>query len=595
VVFVERHPEHKLLWPLRLRPFFVLRRIQLVLHTVRAVAVVCGLARHLLCAILRRDAHQPVVASLLLQLALLVAGMDSGLEGATTSLFGVGALPNTNLDGCVLDRLAVQLDGDGVVSGFVGGVRARVGAVAIVDHLDGNVFAAVVRRHAHIAVVAPHRNPEVVHCVHREMRGFVVEGLLEARQSDRGLQFNDVVTMAAVLEQMMFDESMTLLQAAYRLNSLSLEDHIDQTVLHKVLLSYLLLFNHGSKANLVDIERHQELLRYQKGDIEEFEHGTVLNYEFANRHKVNPFKPRLYSFEAVSEIMQEMAEQYGKFQNHECREMKAHLVELDPEGLGQVPLGLFYGQPKGSAYHFSESPDYLRSIGALDETSPSNPKVIITNYVAAPSNCIASSSYYSVCCLSECSEMMAELEHLVGAPAASPQKLLASIGHLSDKALPRGLLDKLHAIAARNDGEVPLHGRLFAQWLHFAFPHKCPYPSLVQSSASLTASQWFEAKSEASVEEREQHITSPLSGLAPSTEEIDIDGRWSDHEILPLHDRPSAPLFEFGTGAVRVTVQLVAVLVVLRSALVAFRGSAGASDKAAKTKKDDDCALGFHV
>jgi len=23
---------------------------------------------------------------------------------------------------------------------------------------------------------------------------------------------------------------------------------------------------------------------------------------------------------------------------------------------------------------------------------------------------------------------------------------------------------------------VPLHGRLFAQWLHYVFPHECPFP-----------------------------------------------------------------------------------------------------------------------
>merc|ERR1719305_861120 len=55
----------------------------------------------------------------------------------------------------------------------------------------------------------------------------LVEGLLEARQADRGLSFNDIITMIAVLEQMMFDESVTLLQAAYGLNSVSMDGEID--------------------------------------------------------------------------------------------------------------------------------------------------------------------------------------------------------------------------------------------------------------------------------------------------------------------------------------------------------------------------------
>merc|ERR1719326_213890 len=272
----------------------------------------------------------------------------------------------------------------------------------------------------------------------------LVEGLLEARQADRGLSFNDIITMVAVLEQMMFDESVTLLQAAYKLNGLSEDDQIDQSMLHKVLQSYLLLFGQGSKANLHDIDHHQALRESRiSPEISMFEHDTVLNYEFGRRHRSNPFRARLYSFQAAAEIMEGLAQQYGKWQNSECRDMKAHLAELDPEGHGQVPLGLFYAQPKGSSYHFSESADYLRKIGALDETSSNNPKVFIANYVAGPSNCIASSSYYSVCCLSECAELLGELERHVSAPTASPETLLAFVAKASDTVLPQSLVEKL--------------------------------------------------------------------------------------------------------------------------------------------------------
>merc|ERR1719321_2301365 len=102
--------------------------------------------------------------------------------------------------------------------------------------------------------------------------------------------------------------------------------------------------------------------------------------------------------------------------------MKAHLAELDPESSGRVPLGLLYAQPASAAYRFSESSDYLRKIGALDETT-STPKVLI-------SNCIASSSYYSVCCLNNCDSIMDEIEHKVLAPTASPERLLAIVGSI---------------------------------------------------------------------------------------------------------------------------------------------------------------------
>jgi hypothetical protein len=414
----------------------------------------------------------------------------------------------------------------------------------------------------------------------------LVENLLEARQANHGLVFDDVVVMIAVLEQLMFDESITLLQAAFRLNHLSLSAQISEAQLHEVLQSYLILFGQGSKANLHNATYHQLVKQSRKRpELEEFENDAVLNFEYAQRHRTNPFVPRWYSFTAAAEIMEKLAQQYGKWQNSECRDMKAHLRELDPEDLGRVPLGLFYAQPQGSVYHFSESVDYLRKIGALDEASTDKPKVIITNYVAGPSNCIASSSYYSVCCISECDAIFTDLEKHILAPAASPDRVLALASNMSDHALSKDLEEKLRSIAERHGGQVPLHGRLFAQWLHFAFPHECPFPSVVASSAALTASEWLDADKYASEDERKQHIQSSVASAAPAAEDFEIAGMWSDYEVLPVLEKTHSPTY-FAGGLVRIMVQLAAVCVVMRSAFNAWRTASPASGKG--SKKDDD-------
>merc|ERR1719236_56051 len=99
--------------------------------------------------------------------------------------------------------------------------------------------------------------------------------------------------MIAVLEQLMFDESITLLQAAFRLNGHSVEEHISEDVLHTVLQSYLILFGQGSKANLHNATYHQLLRQSRKRlELEEFEQDAVLNFEYAQRHQTNPFAPR---------------------------------------------------------------------------------------------------------------------------------------------------------------------------------------------------------------------------------------------------------------------------------------------------------------
>merc|ERR1719162_2213795 len=128
-------------------------------------------------------------------------------------------------------------------------------------------------------------------------------------------------------------------------------------------------------------------------------------------------------------------------------------MDLAPSGTGRVPLSNFYSHSSKSVFQFSESVDYLRQTGALDETGPGGPAVLIPNYLAGPTNCIASSSYYSVCCMSECEGLMNELEHKIQAPTASPEQLLGIVGNLSSssvdgpRGLPQALKEKLHDIA----------------------------------------------------------------------------------------------------------------------------------------------------
>ena len=44
---------------------------------------------------------------------------------------------------------------------------------------------------------------------------------------------------------------------------------------------------------------------------------------------------------------------------------------------------------------------------------------------------------------------------------------------------------RLSDIADHHGGMVPLHGRLFAQWLHHLHPHECPYPHMSGTTSPL--------------------------------------------------------------------------------------------------------------
>jgi len=200
---------------------------------------------------------------------------------------------------------------------------------------------------------------------------------------------------------------------------------------------------------------------------------------------------------------------------------------------GRVPLSVFYSQPQTDFYSFAESKDYLRKIGALDELTGGAPQVRIANYVLGPANCVGSSSYYSVCCLNECESLMSELESKVQAPTVTPEQLEQVVSSLSSSTveaprhLSESLSQKLRLIAERHEGVVPIHGRLFTQWLHFAFPNECPYPQqysaeLLKPGKAVTDSML------ASPEEKTMHIE-----IGNTTEFAEPSmSQWSDEEIL---------------------------------------------------------------
>merc|ERR1719197_101957 len=139
----------------------------------------------------------------------------------------------------------------------------------------------------------------------------------------------------------------------------------------------------------------------------------------------------------VSHIVTRIGDKYGRWQHYECEDLKSKLLAIEDDGTGRVSLSKFYNSAVNHGHwQFSESPEYLRSMGALDESDPSNPRVIVPNYILAPSNCVASSNYYSVCCLDECEDLVDHLEHEISTPAATPAQIASLVAAQSSSTTP---------------------------------------------------------------------------------------------------------------------------------------------------------------
>jgi len=245
-------------------------------------------------------------------------------------------------------------------------------------------------------------------------------------------------------------------------------------------------------------------------------------------------------------LVEKVGEEYWHLNEMDCDDLKKTLREIQGKKPGRVRLSQFYNKGMYSHWDFSEKREYLRSLGVLDETDQKYPYLIIANYAMARPNCLDSSNIYTICCRNDCEDLMAQLEGEIGGATADPHRIAKLVAAMpSDtvekgRSLPQDMVDRLKEIADRHGGEVPLHGRLFAQWMHHAYPLECPYPHEMGTVNPLTRGEWIKESGheseKASTEEIMEHIAADSCAIT-SEGHVKCAGEsaeipWSDNEEL---------------------------------------------------------------
>eukprot|EP00427_Karlodinium_veneficum_P060697 CAMPEP_0169372888 /NCGR_PEP_ID=MMETSP1017-20121227/36709_1 /TAXON_ID=342587 /ORGANISM="Karlodinium micrum, Strain CCMP2283" /LENGTH=573 /DNA_ID=CAMNT_0009471559 /DNA_START=18 /DNA_END=1735 /DNA_ORIENTATION=+ len=344
-----------------------------------------------------------------------------------------------------------------------------------------------------------------------------VQSFLEQLQGDRGISLRELAIIAGTLEDLIHKEAVARLRQGYDALLFPQDVPLNEQKARQALEIYMMIYMLGGNFTLKgpsQVMRAHDLFTKKVKDwgaSQEWMHGIQM--ELFPDSAQTP----LY-FNDTARVVEEVGRRYGVYNDQECGKLKSELLSIESTKAGRVRLTEFYKKGLTGVFEFNEKAEYLRAIGVLDESDPKQPYVIVPNYVSARPNCLVASSFYAVCCRNECEELMATLEQKLSSGTAKPQQILEIASTLSSATVPAqrqisaAMMQRLESIAEKNGGSVPLHGRLFAQWMHHAYPRECPHPHKSGTASPQTPDEWMEitgqSESSLSKEEALQHIDS---------------------------------------------------------------------------------------
>lgn len=403
--------------------------------------------------------------------------------------------------------------------------------------------------------------------------------------------------MIAMMEEFVSHSSHKTLEKIFHDKGYMMTGAMTNKDFEKLMETYLLRWMMGNDTETIELlemnatllydsfDDWSSLVDYAKGVVEAFKrsrwHGHLATQSTSSQGVAGSWRPmrQTFSFDDAQAVISSISMTFGRYWHNECVRVKESLTKLDRSNTGRVRLADFHGAALDGEWRFSESREYLRQLGALDESSDAlGPRVIVPNYLQGPSNCIISDTHYRLCCANDCEGYMSEIEDAVGAPLATADEIVAIVSNLTislDDASPTltaSLRSQLEEIANTQNGKVPLHGRLFSQWLHYVFPQDCPFPHRAGSVSTLSPLE-FGDDYMATEAEIEQHVSeAPAEQLSSNDSQAMLKNsdewmaQWSqEEELLTEHIRLHAPWeFQAPKGAAA----LVA-LVILVSAYMA--------------------------
>jgi len=335
----------------------------------------------------------------------------------------------------------------------------------------------------------------------REVSKYMVPSYLQdlilREAGTQGMDLRSLAIMAATLEHLIHAEMLSMLYSVYATLNLPTAGKRSETETDEILDMFMMVYAFGlnleisTYRDMAKAKHHLESQHAGWPHVRAFVQGQKRKFAAQRRLRGGDFR-----FPELLQVVEEIGQHYPRWHSRDCTRAEDHLSALPGLKDGRVAVS------EVSAVHaagyrslFTEGQDELQRLGVLAEPGP---QLIASNYINSQIFCLSTASYYTACCPNKCESLLGAFERGAGAALAEPGLItkLADSLETSPAGNASARLRHLEDIAANNSGVVPLHGRDFAEWMHQAFPMKCPAPNDMPTTNPKTPDEWMAEPSE---------------------------------------------------------------------------------------------------
>lgn len=309
-----------------------------------------------------------------------------------------------------------------------------------------------------------------------EVRGQVPIHLLnslETKTGGKGINLKHFVAVVVTLEHLISSDMDQRLKAAYYSHHHSVNSSLSPAQANEVLVTWMAHFlslEHRSGYALTPEAARKELAEIRAAFSSFTKVEGYIDKALKRSSKEN--NGASLNFASMVQAAHRVMEQYEEQSASDCLDIKDDFAKLAGGDKGRVLLADLHKAAMEGQGSFKETTDYLRGVGALDESNPAAPIVLMPNYIYSPSQCLGTTSFYDLCCPSECDLHRERLEQTISKSKITPKEVFAVF-----KSLSTNTKKDLEAIAKKKGGSLAINGYGFSQWLHVAFPKECPLPN----------------------------------------------------------------------------------------------------------------------